>query len=238
MIENEQQLKQMRERTEAVRQLMSLDSLNITDVDLKRVAELESQANLSAVDKMQKLAEDSTPFKEDKLQQHFSAIKAITHVNGFIFIKVDEHNSRRAATEKAIRVLGLNAPVSQFNEYVANHTHQDTVLSVKSFVKRLRNLSLMVAMNPALFGSGRGGSNVNELFKEAKAAIKEARAWLIKNRADWLVDDKLRDELVSPDFMISDKTTINNLLGQGWERALIDTQDAVKAASVLGERLK
>jgi hypothetical protein len=96
----------------------------------------------------------------------------------------------------------------------------------------------MIALNPTLFGAGRGGSNVGELFKEAKAAIKEARAWLIKNRADWLRDDKIREELCSPDFMISDKTTINNLLGKDWERALVDKGDIVKAANMLGEKLK
>lgn len=238
MIENEKQLQEMRARTEAVRRLMSLDSLNITDVDLHRVAELESQAKLSPVEKLQKLADDNTPYKEDKLQQHFSAIKSISHMNGFILIKVDEHNSRRAATEKAIKVLGLNAPLATFNEYVANHTHKDTVLSVKSFVKRLRMLSMMVAMNPNLFGSDRGGSNVRDLFKEAKEAIKEARKWLSKNRADWLKDDKIREELASPDFIISDKTSIDNLLGKGWERAMIKDGNIVKAADILGETLK
>lgn len=234
----DEELKALRAKTEAVRKLMNLDSLNITDVDLNRVKKLEEQASMNPMQKLQAIADDNTPYKEDKLQQHFSAIKAITHLNGFILIKVDEHNSRRAATEKAIRVLGLNAPVTTFNEYVANHTHHDTVMSVKSFVKRLRNLSLMVAMHPELFGSGRGGGNVGELFKEAKAAINEARKWLIKNRVDWLKDERIREELVSPDFMISEKTSIDNLLGKGWEKASVENADIIKAAKMLGEKLK
>ena len=235
---DDNELQRLRDKTEAVRKLMSLDSLNITDVDLKKVSELEKQARLSPLDKLQKLADDNTPFKEDKLQQHFSAIKAITHVRGFILIKVDEHNSRRAATEKAIRVLGFNAPLTKFNEYVAAHTHKDTVMSIRSFVRRLRTISLMVAQNPVLFGSNRGGSNIRELFKEAKAAISEARKWLVKNRADILKDERVREELESPDFYISDKTSIDNLFGKGWEKSMIKEGNLIKAADILGETLK
>lgn len=229
-----EELDALREKTKAVQKLMNLDKLDITDVDLKEVAKLEQQASKPVIEQMQDLAKDNSDYKTDKLQQHFSSIRSIKAVNGMIFISVDSHSSRKAATERAIRVLGLHVTPEKLKEYIDAHTYSDTLMSVSNFVGKLRIVALAVAQCPELFGKDRGGGEVAELFKEAKQAIREARAfWRKFKNGDMLKHKETRDFLTSPDFSTSDKASIKNYLGEDYKLLVRDEGNVVSGMNLL-----
>lgn len=230
-----EELDALREKTKAVQKLMELDKLDISDVDLKEVSKLEEQAKKSPMEQMQDMAKEDTPYKLDKMQQHLSSIRCVKSIRGMIFIGVDHYSSRKAATERAIRVLGLHVSPEKLKEYVDAHAYKDTLMSVKKFVTKLRTLATEVAIAPELFGEGRGGSDIKEFFKESIEAVREARRfWEKFQNGDMLKSDAFREEVTAPDFSTSDTADIKNYLGDDYKLIIRDEGNVVSGMKLVG----
>lgn len=204
------------ERTEAVNKLVSLCSN--PNVSQEEIAKWERRASMTPVERLDEIAKDNTPYKEDKLQQNFSSIRSIKAINGFIVIEVDEANSRQAAIDAAFRVLGLLAPEEEVKRYIAEHTNKTTMMSVKTFKRNLRNLAVMVAQLPQYFGAGRGGTAAKDIMKEGFAAIREAKKYLIKNAHT--IPPMILEALLGDEIQTCDTEKFKSYLGDGWEAQL------------------
>lgn len=214
----ELKLQELRDKTKAVQELMELDSLNITDVDLKRVAQLEEDARtLTPLQRLKKMAKEQEDYSRDKMQQRFSSIKSIKNYKGLIYIEVDSHDSRRAATEEAIKVLGLDAPHTEFMDYVASRTYHDTIMSVETFMRNIKLLVTMATMAPEYFS--KGGGELKDLMKEAREAVKEARKYIKKEYLSKLPKETAAI-LVSRNFSTEDPKLLGSYLEPGWDKAI------------------
>ena len=204
------------ERTLAVNRLVSLCSN--PNVSPEEITKWERRASMSAVERIDEMANDTTPYKDDKLQQNFSSIRSIKAVDGFIVIDVDENNSRQAAIDTAFRVLGPLAPEQDIKKYVAEHTNKTTMMSVKTFKRNMRNLAVMIAQNPQYFGAGRGGTAARDIMKEGFAAIREAKKYLIKNAHT--IPPMIMEALLGEEIQTCDTEKFKSYLGEGWEDKL------------------
>lgn len=204
------------ERTLAVNKLVSLCSN--PNVSPEEIAKWEKLASMNAVERLDEIAKDDTPYKEDKLQQNFSSIRAIKSVNGFIVIEVDEHDSRQAAIDTAFRVLGPLAPEKDIKNYIAEHTNTTTMMSVKKFKRNLRNLAVMVAQLPEYFGANKGGTVAKDIMREGLAAIRESKKYLIKNAHT--IPPMILEALLGDELQTCDPEKFKTYLGEGWEDRL------------------
>lgn len=201
------------ERTEAVNKLMSLCSN--PDISNEEISKWEKRASMTAVERLDELAKDNTPYKDDRLQQNFSSIKSIKAINGFIVVDIDENNSRQAAIDAAFRVLGPLAPEADIKKYIAEHTNRTTMMSVKKFKRNMQNLAMMVAQLPQYFGAGRGGTAAKDVMKEGLAAIREAKKYLIKNAHT--IPPMILEALLGDELQTCDTEKFKSYLGEGWE---------------------
>lgn len=204
------------ERTEAVNKLVALCSN--PNVSHEEIAKWEKRASMTAVERLDEIAKDNTPYKDDRLQQNFSSIRSIKSVNGFIVVEVDENDSRQAAIDAAFRVLGPLAPEAEIKKYIAEHTNKTTMMSVKKFKRNMQNLAVMVAQLPQYFGAGRGGTAAKDIMKEGLAAIREAKKYLIKNAHT--IPPMILEALLGDELQTCDTEKFKSYLGEGWQDQL------------------
>ena len=204
------------ERTEAVNKLVALCSN--PNVSKEEIAKWEKRASMTAVERLDEIAKDNTPYKDDRLQQNFSSIRSIKAVNGFIVVEIDENDSRQAAIDAAFRVLGPLAPEAEIKKYIAEHTNKTTMMSVKKFKRNMQNLAVMVAQLPQYFGAGRGGTAAKDIMKEGLAAIREAKKYLIKNAHT--IPPMILEALLGDELQTCDTEKFKSYLGEGWQDQL------------------
>ena len=206
-------------RIDAVKNLLRESDKSIDKVKLADVERFERQAGMDFEERVKDLASDSTPYKDSRLQQNFSAIKKIVAVRGSIMIEVDEHDAQEAAKLQAFRVLGPLASPEEVFKYVADHASTTTLFSIPRFIKNLRILLMMMKTMPQYFGDGTGGGVAKDIVADSMAAIKEAREYLKLFRD--AMPPGVYNLLRGGDVELRDQSKFVDYLGVGWESELM-----------------
>ena len=218
-------------KIDAVKRLLKESDKPMDKVLLSDVERFERQAGMDFEQRVKDMAQDSTPYKDSRLQQNFSAIRKISAVRGAILIDVDEHDAMEAAKIQAFRVLGPLATPEELYKYVEEHASKTKLLSVPRFMKNLRLLICMMKTMPQYFGDGHGGSVAKDIVEASIAAIKDARAYLKKfqNAMPPGVFAMLNGGMVE----LTDQAKFVDYLGEGWESDLQKTDNVVAAHNLL-----
>ena len=218
-------------KIEAVKKLLQESDKPIDKVKLADVERFERQAGMDFEERVKDMANDTTPYKDSRLQQNFSAIKKISAVRGAILIDVDEHDAMEAAKLQAFRVLGPLASQEEIFKYIEEHVSRTKLLSVPQFMKNLRLLICMMKTMPQYFGDGHGGSVAKDIVEASLAAIKDARAYLKKfqNAMPPGVFHLLNGGMVD----LTDQSKFVDYLGEGWESDLQKTDNVIAAHNLL-----
>lgn len=218
-------------KIDAVKRLLKESDKPMDKVLLSDVERFERQAGMDFEQRVKDMAQDSTPYKDSRLQQNFSAIRKISAVRGAILIDVDEHDAMEAAKIQAFRVLGPLATPEELYKYVEEHASRTKLLSVPQFMKNLKLLICMMKTMPQYFGDGHGGSVAKDIVEASIAAIKDARAYLKKfqNAMPPGVFAMLNGGMVE----LTDQAKFVDYLGEGWESDLQKTDNVVAAHNLL-----
>lgn len=209
---------EQQQRLDAVRNLLRMSKEPASKVHLADVDRFERQAGMTAEEKVYDTTNDQTPYKDSRMQQHFSNIKAIKAVKGAIVVEVDEENSLKEAKVSAFRALGPLADEKAIIQYVGDHALKTTVFSIPKFLRNLRILVSLVQIAPENFGDGHGGGQVKDILEEAVGAIRDARAYLKANKEK--LPEALYDLLRGGDLKVTDKRKFADYLGSGWQAEL------------------
>lgn len=218
-------------KIDAVKSLLRESDKPMDKVMLSDVERFERQAGMDFEDKVKDTARDTTPYKDSRLQQSFSAIKRISAVRGAILIEVDEKDAMDAARIQAFRVLGPLATQEELFKYIEEHASKTKLLSIPMFIKNLRILLSMMKTMPQYFGDGHGGSVAKDIVEASLAAIKDARAYLKKfqNAMPPGVFAMLNGGKVE----LTDQAKFVDYLGDGWESDLQKTDNVISAHNLL-----
>jgi hypothetical protein len=196
-------------------------------VKLSDIRQFERQQHMDLSEKILDASKDTTPYKDSRLQQHFSAIKSIRNIRGFIYIEVDELDSLNATKLKAFRVLGPMASPEEYRQYISEHTLKSVLLSVPKFVRNLRIVLNFAKTAPQYFGSGSGGGTLKDIIEESMGAIRDAREYLRLHRHN--MPELLYEYLRNSEMQTNNKAEFVKYLGDDWESALIDSKKAQEA---------
>lgn len=218
-------------RIDAVRNLLNHsddpeDKINLTYID-----QFERQAGMTQKEKILDMAQDNSLYKEDRMKQRFGYIKRITSIRGSIFIEVDEDKALKAAKNTAFRVLGPLADPDKYKKFIAENMAKSTIMSIKTFLRNIKNLAMMVSINPAAFGSGKGGGEVRDILDDAKGAISDARAYLKKHRLD--MPEGAYNLMMGGTLHVNDPKQFSTYIGEDWQKELTEKAKAEEASKLL-----
>ena len=218
--------KEQQQRMDAVRELLRMSKKADAKIHLADIDRLERQAGMTAEEKVLDTARDQTPYKDSRMQQLFSDIKAIKSVRGAIVIEVDEESALKAAKVAAFRTLGPLADPKDIINYVGEHQFKTTVLSVPRFIRNLKLLISLVQAAPENFGLGTGGGQIHDIIEESIGAIRDARAYLKANKEK--LPEALYDMLRGHDLQVTDKRKFADYLGKDWQAELDAKEQTTK----------
>lgn len=218
-------------KIDSVKRLLQMSNESIDKVKLADVERFERQAGMDFEERVKDTARDTTPYKDSRLQQNFSAIKKIVALRGCIYIEVDEHDAQEAAKLQAFRVLGPLASPEEVFKFVEEHASKSTLLSIPKFVRNLRVLMSMMKTMPQYFGEGTGGGAAKEIVEDSIAAIKEAREYLKKFRD--AMPPGVYQLIRGGSIELTDTSKFVDYLGEGWESELTNMEKARQAHNIL-----
>lgn len=230
------ELEERRKKTQAVKDLLRMSDTAANAKTLKEIEERERLAGMTPLDQMQYLANRKVEYLDSKMQQHFPSLQAIKAVQGMILLIADEKKAYDAAVEYARQLVGIEVEMTDpeaFSKVVSDHWVHTTLMSVSRF--RINFLTIMeaAAKYPQYFGDGRGGSVLRDVYKEARAAVLEAEAYL-KKHGDELPEGAL-SVIDGPEFILDDPKQFERVLGFGWEKNLTREQQS-NLKNILGQQ--
>lgn len=228
-------MEQKKQQAAAVLELLKISKEKATDELLEKAKKLEARAKMSAVEQLEDMAKDRDPYADSKMQQTFPTIKNVVAIKGKILIIVDELYATKLALEEAVNVLGVLAKPQDIMEYVESHKNRTTLLTVGKFMRNISNLLYLAKNHPDMFGSGTGGGPLKDFMEAARAAIKEAHDYLVKNFGND-VGDVPATEL---GFNVPETTNLQEfarILGEDWEEALTPEQHFNLFGSLLRDK--
>lgn len=165
-------------KLESVKELLRLSKEPVDKVKLEDVARFERQAGMKPHEKLEDSAKEDRPYKDSQLQQHFSCIKSIKAIRGYIYMDINEDVSLKDASLEAFRVLGPLASDDEVKKYIADHQIRCTLLTVPKFLRNLKFLVHMVRTAPEFFGASRGGGAVRDIVADGLGAVRDALEYL------------------------------------------------------------
>lgn len=223
--------KEEQNKIDAVKELLRRSDEPIDKIKLADVERFERQAGMDFEAKVKDTAKDTTPYKDSRLQQNFSAIRKIAAVRGSILVEVDEKSAEDAAKLQAFRVLGPLASPEDIFKYVEEHASKTTMFSIPRFIKNLRLLIMMMKTMPQYFGEGTGGGVAKDIVEDSLAAIKEAREYLKRFRD--AMPPGVYQLLRGGDVQLTNPSEFVDYLGDGWESDLTNAGKARTAHNLL-----
>lgn len=230
------ELEDRKKKTQAVKDLLRMSDTAANARLLKEVEERERVAGMTPIDQMQYMANRDVEYLDSKMQQQFPSLQAIKAVQGMILLIADEKKAYDAAVDYARQLVGIEVEMTdpeRFMKVVSDHWVHTTLMSVSRF--RINFLTIMeaAAKYPHYFGDGRGGSVLRDIYKEARAAVLEAEAYLRKH-GDELPEGALA-VIDGPEFVLDDPKQFERVLGFGWEKNLTKEQQN-NLKRVIGEQ--
>ena len=130
------------------------------------------------------------PYGNLNMAIRFPDIRAITHFNGFILVIVDEKQALERAVRIATENLGPEATSVDIMKEAQRRAIRTTALPLKTFITNLRYISQFTTNSPyytSLDASRK--SELRDIFSDAMAAIKEAKAYRHHHPDEFMVEN-------------------------------------------------